>query len=70
MTKNPSTNLFKKLAQKRREKLGGRWELWILDYCGGVGERWFQWNSETRGRPCVLCRGTPIVEIYNPRNYD
>ncbi len=63
-------NFFKKRAQKKREKLGGRWELWILDYCGSMGERWFQWNSETRGRPHPLCRGTPVIEIYNPKGYE
>ena len=60
-------NFFKNRAQKKREKLGGRWELWIIDYCGSIGEKWFQWNSETRGRPHILCRGRPIVEIYNPK---
>ena len=61
-------NYFKKLAQKRREKLGGRHECWFLDVVHS--ERWFKWNSETRGRPCILCRGTPVVEIYNPKSYD
>lgn len=60
-------SFFKRLAQKRREKLGGRWELWIMDFGGSMGERWFQWNSETRGRPHCSCRGTPVVEIHNPR---
>lgn len=60
-------NFFFLRAQKKRQKLGGRWECWILDYCGSMGERWFQHNSLTRGRPHVLCRGTPVVEIYNPK---
>jgi len=56
---------FKNIDKKRREKLGGRWECWLLDCI--YSEKWFQWNSETRGRPHSLCRGTPYVEIYNPK---
>lgn len=65
MIKNPLTNYFKDRAQKHREKLGGRHELWYLDVIHS--EFWFQWNSETRGRPHPLCRGTPTVEIYSPK---
>lgn len=61
-------NFFKKRSQKKREKLGGRWECYFMDVI--CSEQWFQWNSETRGRPHCLCRGTPVVEIYNPKNYD
>lgn len=60
-------NFFFLRAQKKRQKLGGRWELWYLDVCGGFVEQWFQHNSLTRGRPHVLCRGTPVVEIYDPK---
>jgi len=58
-------NFFFRRAQKKREKLGGRHELWFMDVI--MSERWFQHNSETRGRPHPLCRGTPLVEIYNPK---
>jgi len=61
-------NFLKNITQKHREKLGGRWECWFLDCIHS--EEWFQWNSETRGRPHPLCRGTPVVEIYNPKNYE
>jgi len=61
-------NFFKKRAQKKRQKLGGRWECWHLDVIHA--NIWYQHNSETRGRPHCLCRGTPVVEIYNPKNYD
>lgn len=59
-------DFFSRRAQKKRQKLGGRWELWFLDCV--MAERWFQHNSLTRGRPHVLCRGTPVVEIYDPKN--
>lgn len=58
-------NFFEKRAQKKRQKLGGRWELWIMDYCGSISEEWFQRNNKTSGRPHILCRGTPLVEVYD-----
>lgn len=63
MIKSPT--FFKKRFQQKRQQLGGRWECWYVDVF--QAEYWFQWNSETRGRPHSLCRGTPFVEIYNPK---
>jgi len=62
-------NFFFLRAQKKRQKLGGRWECYNIDY-PLYGTSWFQHNSETRGRPHPLCRGTPLVEIYNPKIND
>jgi len=59
-------NFFFRRAQKKRQKLGGRWERWNID-APLYGTAWFQHNSLTRGRPHVLCRGTPVVEIYDPK---
>jgi hypothetical protein len=45
-----------------RRWYGGRWEKWCTDHpvCSDI---WY--NDCVEGeRPCVLCRGTPVIEDY------